>query len=191
MIGARCFTAPPSVAHEFEIPLSEVDAGGKEYHLVLRAAWIRSVLEGADATTDGSDGAIDVRVSKSDNDVAVHGRLKAKLEAECGRCLKPAHITIDQELTALFVPKSSMKTPADKEYEFQPEEADVLTYVGETVVLDDLVRDELLLEIPMIPLCSEDCPGIAAPPISEKSSTPMVDPRLAPLLSIKPSKKQE
>jgi len=187
MIVPWCFTPRPSVAHEFEIPLSEVDAGGKEYHLVLRAAWVRSVLEDADATTDGKDGTVDVRMSKSDNDVAVHGRIRASLTATCGRCLGPAHIAIDQELTGLFVPKSSMKTPGDKEYEFQAEEADVLTYVGETVVLDDLVRDELLLEIPMIPLCSEDCPGIAAPPISEQSSTPAVDPRLAPLLSFKPS----
>lgn len=179
------------VAHEFEIPLSEIDAGGKDYHLVLRAAWIRSVLEDADATTNGTDGVLDVRISKSDNDVAVQGRVQAQLEAVCGRCLQPAYVSIDQKVAALFVPKSSMKTPADKDYEFQPEEADVLTYVGELLVLDDLVRDELLLEIPMIPLCSEDCPGIAAPPISEESSTPLVDPRLAPLLSFKPSKKQE
>ena len=39
-------------------------------------------------------------------------------------------------------------------------DADVIPYDWETVVLDDLVRDELLLGIPMIPLCSEACPGI-------------------------------
>ena len=191
MIAVRCFTARPSVSHEFEIPLSEVDAGGKDYVLVLRSAWIRSALEDADVSTDGTDGALRVRVSKSDNDVALHGRLTAKLTGTCGRCLGPAPIAIAQDVAALFVPKSTVKTPADAEYEFRPEEADVLTYSGEMVVLDDLVRDELLLEIPMIPLCSEDCPGIAAPPISEPDSAPKVDPRLAPLMSIKPSKKQE
>jgi CheY-like chemotaxis protein len=52
-------------------------------------------------------------------------------------------------------------------YEFSPEEADTLPFDGETVVLDDLVKDELLLEIPMIPLCSETCPGMGTPPGTE------------------------
>ena len=45
-----------------------------------------------------------------------------------------------------------------------PPDADMLAYDGENLVLDDLVRDELLLAVPMIPLCSEACPGISRPP---------------------------
>lgn len=50
------------------------------------------------------------------------------------------------------------------EYEFSPEEADHDLYDGDTVVLDGFVREALLLEMPNFPLCSEDCPGIAAVP---------------------------
>ena len=47
------------------------------------------------------------------------------------------------------------------------------------MVLDDLVRDELLLGIPMIPLCSEGCPGIR-PPASGRDADAGIDPRLRP-----------
>jgi uncharacterized protein len=60
------------------------------------------------------------------------------------------------------------------------------------VVLDGLVRDELVLGIPMIPLCSEDCPGIHPGPVqqtqdpsSASSGEPRTDPRFAPLLALK------
>jgi uncharacterized metal-binding protein YceD (DUF177 family) len=37
------------------------------------------------------------------------------------------------------------------------------TFSGETIALDSLVREHLLLEVPMQPLCREDCPGIPIP----------------------------
>ena len=55
-------------------------------------------------------------------------------------------------------------------------------------MLDDLVRDELLLGIPMIPLCSEACPGMSPAPESNAQATPQekpMDPRLAPLLAFR------
>jgi uncharacterized protein len=78
------------------------------------------------------------------------------------------------------------RAPKEKdlpEYEFSSGEADADTYDGETVVLDDFVREAILLEIPIFPLCSEACPGIA-PGSSDKvddGDLPRVDPRLAPL----------
>ena len=47
----------------------------------------------------------------------------------------------------LYAPAAKVKTPDKNEYEFSAEEADTLPFDGETVVLDDLVRDEILLEI--------------------------------------------
>lgn len=69
------------------------------------------------------------------------------------------------------------------EYEFSAEEADADTYDGDTVVLDDFVREAILLEIPIFPLCSEDCPGIrpASSDVVDEEAEPRVDPRLAPL----------
>lgn len=169
--------------HEYPIPVSELDAGGKEFRFPVRAAWVRGALEGHEATTAGSDGTLAVRASKSGHDVVVHGTLDAELTIPCARCLEPAKLPIHSDISVLYVPASRLATArADGERELADEEADTLPFEGETVVLDDLVRDELVLEIPMIPLCSEACPGMSPGPDPERAGEKPIDPRLAPLL---------
>ena len=179
-------------AHEFPIPITDLDAAGKQYRFPIRPEWVRGALEDTEATTAGTEGELDVRVSKSGNDVVVHGTLKAALSVPCARCLEPVTVQISQPVSALMVPASAIRVEGmgdDEEVELSGNDPDVLPYHGETVVLDDMVRDELVLETPMIPLCSEDCPGISPPrQVVEdlpKPESGLVDPRLAPLLRFK------
>lgn len=169
-------------AHEYPIPVSELDAGGKEFRFPVRSGWLRGALEGHEATSAGTDGALVVRASKSGHDVVVHGTLDAELTTPCARCLEPAQLKIHSNLSVLYVPASRLAGEGDGERELTDEEADTLPFEGETVALDDLVRDELVLEIPMIPLCSEACPGMSPAPVPEQAGDKPIDPRLAPLL---------
>jgi hypothetical protein len=59
-------------------------------------------------------------------------------------------------------------------------------FSGNDIPLDELIREYLVLEVPMQPLCSEQCQGIAIPehlrpPPDIFPGTGAVDPRLAPL----------
>jgi uncharacterized protein len=186
--------------HEFVIPTHDLDAAGKSFTFTISPSWIRNALaEMSEVTPAGPDGELAVRASKSGNDVVVHGTLKAQLKIPCARCLEPADVAVNEPLSVLMVPAHAVAgSKGDKdEYEFTAEEADVLPYSGDNVVLDDLVRDELLLQIPMIPLCSEACPGMSPAPDereareggaesdSQEQGEPRVDPRLAPLLRFK------
>ncbi len=175
--------------HEYTFPVSELDAGGKDYRFPIRAEWVRGMLEEHEASTAGAVGALAIRASKSGADVVVHGTLDTEVEAPCARCLEPTRVKIHSDISVLFVPKTKVKDRADGE-DLSDEEADTFPYSNETIVLDDLVRDEILLEIPMIPLCSESCPGMAPAPQPGTGDKP-IDPRLAPLLDFaarKPSK---
>jgi uncharacterized protein len=183
---------------EFSFPTSHLDAGGKRFRMPVRATWLRGVLEGTTIESSGRDGDLDVRLSKSGVDVVVRGTLSAELLVPCSRCLEPAVIPVREELSVLAVPAASHERAGrlasadddadDADDEEDSGEADLIPYDGETVVLDELVRDELLLGIPMIPLCSEGCPGIRperpskdAPSAADES----IDPRLRPLLRLK------
>jgi uncharacterized protein len=177
------------MTHEFSIPAADLDAGGRSYSFAVRPAWVRGALEAHEATAGAKEGRLEIRASKSGSDVVVHGQLEAELVAPCARCLEPVTIPVKQEISALFVPAGKLESPKEPEYEFGSDEADTFAFDGDTVVLDELVRDELVLETPMIPLCSEDCPGMSPPsPSKSASSDKPVDPRLAPLLAIKPAK---
>jgi uncharacterized protein len=182
-----------TAVHEFSIPVTNLDAAGRSYRFPVRAAWMAEALEGHEASASDKDGELDVRLSKSGTDVIVSGSLRAELVAPCARCLEPVKIAVNQPISALMVPAARVRTPDKDDYEFKQEEAETHPYDGDTVVLDDLVRDELLLETPMIPLCREDCPGISSAPVGSSPSAEApaskgdkpIDPRLLPLLQIK------
>ena len=178
-------------AHEFTIKTMDLDAGGKDYRLTVRAPWLRGILEGHEATATTRDGALEVRASKSGADVVVHGTMDVTVNVPCARCLEPFDTEIHSDISVLYVPGSKLKDAGptgEVEYTLEDAEADTLPFDGETVVLDDLVRDELLLGIPMIPLCSEACPGMSPAPGSDanaESEKKDIDPRLAPLMAFR------
>ena len=174
--------------HEFTINVTDLDASGREFRLPIRPAWLLSVLEDHEAKPAKKEGLVDVRASKSGSDVVVHGTFRAELVVPCARCLDPVEVPVTSEISVLFVPDAQLKAEGGDE-DGDLSEADTLGYAGDTVVLDDLVRDELLLEIPMIPLCSEDCPGMSpAPGIQKEPEAAGIDPRLAPLLGFSVAK---
>jgi uncharacterized protein len=178
-------------APEFSVATRDLDAAGKSLHFVIRASWVRGALEGTDVSAGNADGALDVRVSKTGNDVVVRGTLSGELIVPCARCLEPARVSVKEPLSALFVPSGALREASGshgQEEEQTLGDADVVPYDGETVVLDGLVRDELLLALPIVPLCSESCAGIRREDsASGRASTPeaSIDPRLMPLLSLK------
>jgi uncharacterized protein len=186
---------PPEMSpHEFSFPATELDAGGKHFQLPIRAGWLRGVLEGTDIGAGDHDGELDLRLSKSGTDVVVRGTISASLLVPCSRCLAPTVVTIREVVSALAVPGAPGRASGARDggdEEGGVEEADVIPFDGENLILDDLVRDELLLGIPMIPLCSEACPGIRHEPAGERPGADgaEIDPRLRPLLRLKNNSK--
>ncbi len=79
--------------------------------------------------------------------------------------------------------KRAPKEKEPPEYEFASEDAEVDVYDGDTVVLDGFIREAILLEMPIFPLCSEACPGIRPASLEavKGGAPPPIDPRLAPL----------
>lgn len=175
---------------EFLIPLKDLEKSGKDYAFRVVAAWATPALEGSELRFDESKGPgeLTVHAQKTGNDVLVQGRLTGHLLAECSRCLGDVPLDVDQEVVALFQPKASEVQDVADEEEFDEDQMDVETYSGDRVVLDDLIRETFLLEMPMQPLCSEDCKGIPIPehirPPADFGRESTVDPRLQPLLAI-------
>ncbi len=91
---------------------------------------------------------------------------------------------------AVGAAKDRRTTAKDEEYEFSAEEAEHDTFDGETVILDEFVREVLLLELPNFPLCSEACAGIRPRAAVQSGSTSAetkkpLDPRLQPLSALR------
>jgi uncharacterized protein len=182
------------MAPEFSIPVHDLDAAGKPVRLPVRVSWMRGAFEETDVLPAETDGTLDVRLSRSGGDVVIRGMIDATVVVGCSRCLEPARIVVHEEISALAVEDRGDDRARDKARDRDEEielggdlDSDLIRYDGETLVLDDLVRDVLLLGIPMLPLCSESCPGIRPEPSQPMAETFGVDPRLQPLLHLKKS----
>lgn len=106
----------------------------------------------------------------------------------CSRCLNDAALHVHAAITALLSQGKGHDLP--QEIELEEQDLDRARFVGHEVVLDELVREHLLLECPMQPLCAPDCPGIEVPthlrPRPEDfGGAGEIDPRLLPLKQLR------
>ena len=110
-------------------------------------------LEFADARITGH-----VHLSKHGHDILVRGSLSGQMELACSRCLEPfaAPAAIDFDL--LLVP--GPPTAAAAEEELSPTDLDLDYYTGEIVDLESLLREQIILMMPLKPLCDEACKGL-------------------------------
>ncbi|MGZ4972568.1 MAG: YceD family protein [Limisphaerales bacterium] len=97
----------------------------------------------------------DINVQKTGSDILAQGRLELPLQCECSRCLKPFKTKVLIEDWAALLP-------------LQGEEA--VPIENDMVDLTPFVREDILLNFPQHPLCSEECAGLPAPP-EKKSQT--------------------
>lgn len=98
------------------------------------------------------------RVRRDRKEVELRGELQARIETACDRCLQPVELPIRAEFKERFVPAVSWR--AEQQHELQEEDLNLAVFDGEAIVLDDLVREEILLAVPGHILCREDCQGL-------------------------------
>jgi len=151
---------------EFVIHVPDIDSEGKACRFPLRPSWVASALAGTDLRSDASaeSGIVDVFATRSGDDILVTGKIETRIFADCVRCLENAPVAVASEIGSLFSAKSDTHRPEPDEDDLTPEELAREFYAGDDIVLDELVREQIILEVPMQPLCKEDCPGIAVPP---------------------------
>jgi len=114
-------------------------------------------LKKSDVTFEGldfEDGlSINLTLTKDDVDSLVAiGDISGTLNLTCGRCLEAYQQPVESHFVTIFKEKQSM-TPDD-------EEDDVLSYDRHNLDLFECLRETLLLELPLKPLCRETCLGI-------------------------------
>ncbi len=150
---------------QFAIHVPDVDSEGKSYHFPLEPEWVASALESTDLRADmnAGEGFVDVMAQRSGDDIVVTGKIQTQIFADCVRCLEDASVAVSVDIAALFTARDEAHRPEPDELELSPEEIAREFYTGDDIDLDELVRESIILEVPMQPLCDEACPGIEIP----------------------------
>ena len=91
-------------------------------------------------------------------DIRLKGRLKTDLEVACARCLEPVAIPVERRFDLLYRPLGT--DAGHEELSVTDAEAEIGYYQGEGLQLEDTLREQVLLAVPLKSLCREDCRGL-------------------------------
>lgn len=99
-----------------------------------------------------------VRLEKHGRDILVRGHLQGHLQLSCGRCLEEFAQAVDADFDLLLVPGPG--SAGGEAEELSTQDLDLDYYSGETLDLQAVIREQIILMAPLKPLCAEDCKGI-------------------------------
>ncbi len=120
-----------------------------------------------DEDITGIDGALDVvtalvgrvKFLRTGNGILVTGHVQTAIRVPCRRCLTPVNVLIEVDLEEQFRPSVDIWTGAILPLEAGEEEA-TRTDAHHILDLTEVVRQNLLINVPMAPLCSLQCRGL-------------------------------
>jgi len=141
--------------HPLSIAFSEIYEEGITRHFVVSG----STLGMADSEVAAVQPVeIDCQLMRIHRDVVVHGFVETALRLVCGRCTEEFVLPLRAPLEAVYLPAQMATTEREKELEDGG--ADVYCYREHLVDLGEMVRDKLLLSIPLQPICRMGCRGL-------------------------------
>jgi uncharacterized protein len=142
------------------IDISSIPPEGLEVHQDLKAGEVH--LEGEESFALLEGGRLDCRLDRGDDQsIHVRGRLSARLELQCGRCLEAFPFAVDQDLDLFYLPhRAEDGEEEEDEVELADRDMVVAYYQGERLDLGEMIREQFFLAVPMKRLCREQCAGI-------------------------------
>lgn len=135
-IPAELFAPAESFSYAGELAISSFEFGPDEYRAARPLSWNASITNVGGA-------------------LLVSGTVKGQVTTACARCLEDATFDVEGEIEGYFLIEGEGEAPDDME----EDEFDVLPEDNK-LDLEPLILAAVYVELPLIPLCREDCKGI-------------------------------
>ena len=141
------------------VSVARLREAGLDLHLKVGEEWFaRWQEEDPDLEFSGpGDIAVHFHLERHGHDILVQGQLEGYVQLSCSRCLVPFSHPVEADFDLLLAPGPGR---LDEEEELDRADLDRDFYTGDTVNLESILREQVLLTIPLKPLCSETCKGI-------------------------------
>lgn len=125
-------------------------------HHVVRRGHLDGLAITCSAVPAEAEVVVDADLEVVDGGVVVTGTITSTWVGECRRCLRPVSAPLVASVREVFerVPRVRGADLDDAD------ETETYPLTGDSVDLVPLVRDALLLELPLAPLCRSDCAGL-------------------------------
>jgi uncharacterized protein len=142
-----------------KVPLNTIPETGRDISVDLGKEWFARWQE-EDPNLEFSDAALtgSVRLEKHGQDILVRGRLQGNVGLTCSRCLESFPMPMETEFDLLLVPGPEIMSPDGEE--LSAADLDLDYYTGEVVDLESILREQVILMLPLKALCTEVCKGL-------------------------------
>jgi uncharacterized protein len=91
-------------------------------------------------------------------DIRLKGRFAGRFSSPCARCLEPVTIPVSADYDLIFRPLGADAGGAERSISAQ--ETEIGYYQGDSLSLEDVLREQVLLSLPARTLCKPDCKGL-------------------------------
>ena len=152
--GAASSDARRPAANPWFVDLRELSRRAGSMHELERtlpapADWRVELI----GVPEGAEGHLRLRLESVMEGVLVSGEVEVPVVGSCARCLEPIEDTLELDVQELFAYEGSTT-------EATSEEDEVRRVEGEHIDLEPMVRDLVVLSLPLAPTCTEDCAGL-------------------------------
>jgi uncharacterized protein len=145
--------------------IKEIGPDGRALRQRLDDRQVRGVLRQVQIETLPGFGEVevDLQLSRLEQTVFVSGSLQGRYAVACSRCLGPCEVKVQYRgLRLTFLPVEAAGAAVAGETELDLQDLDTYTHDGESLDLRPLIREQLVLALPMAPICAEGCRGICS-----------------------------
>jgi len=97
-------------------------------------------------------------LANTDGELRIQGRLTVEMAAQCDRCLARARFPLEAAFDLFYRPMSCIAR--DEEVQIDEGESEIGFYEDGGIEIEDILREQVLLALPMQRVCSEVCKGI-------------------------------
>ncbi|WP_405592992.1 YceD family protein [Streptomyces sp. NBC_01190] len=112
---------------------------------------------------EGATVELELRLESVLEGVLVTGTAHAPVTGECVRCLEPVRRELDAEFQEMFsYPDADTRTARKDEAGDDAEDEDALELEDDLFDLEPVLRDAVVLALPLQPVCRDDCPGLCS-----------------------------
>ena len=91
-------------------------------------------------------------------DIRLKGKWKGDFQVPCARCVEDVPIALDGEFDLIFRPLGVDAGPQERS--ISAVETEIGYYQKDSLLLEDVLREQVLLSLPVRTLCKEDCKGL-------------------------------
>jgi uncharacterized protein len=91
-------------------------------------------------------------------DIRLKGSFRGRFQVPCARCVESVEIPLEAEFDLIFRPAAADSEATERS--ITAPETEIGYYQRDSLLLDDVLREQVLLSLPVRTLCKPDCKGL-------------------------------